>query len=476
MSMNDAQALASARRCYQIAPAGCGKTQLIADAVAQHSSGRVLILTHTHAGVDALRRRLTKATAKPANSEVDTIASWALRYASAFPISSGLANHAPQDTKHWSEVYAACLKLLAISPICEVIAASYSAVFVDEYQDCSVEQHTIICKLADFLPCRLLGDPLQGIFDFNKTEMVDWKKHIEPTFSALPELSKPWRWENVDNAKLGAWLFEVRKALTNGSPINLSTVPACVTWIRSPSDGTMQHTQRLKVLKMAAELNGSVVAIMKWEAECNKLVSNLPFQYGNLETMACDDLMDAAEALDNSIGVARMDVVVEFACKCANGLKAELKTVVLVLRGAAKRQNRQYTRQREMELLATVISDKTLETVGAVLEGLIRTPNVTLWRKELHYEMQRTLKEFATGAHSSLKAAAWAVRNRTRHSERRMGQRIVSRTLLVKGLEFDHCVVLNADALTLRELYVALTRGAKSITIISKSSSLTPAN
>jgi hypothetical protein len=365
---------------------------------------------------------------------------------------------------------------LAISPICEVIAASYSAVFVDEYQDCSVEQHRIICKLADFLPCRLLGDPLQGIFGFNKTEMVDWKKHIEPTFAALPELSKPWRWENVDNAKLGAWLFEVRKALTNGSPINLSTVPACVTWIRSHSDGTMQHTQRLNVLKAAAELHGSVVALMKWEAECNKLVSNLPFQYGNLETMACDDLMDAAEALDNSIGVARMDVVVEFACKCANGLKAELKTVVLVLRGAAKRQNRHYTRQREMELLATVISDKTLETVGAVLEGLIRTPNVTLWRKELHYEMQRTLKEFATGAHPSLKAAAWAVRNKTRHSERRMGQRIVSRTLLVKGLEFDHCVVLNADALTLRELYVALTRGAKSLTIISKSSSLTPAN
>lgn len=44
------------------APAGCGKTQLIADTLAQHTGPRpVLILTHTNAGVTALRGRMARA-------------------------------------------------------------------------------------------------------------------------------------------------------------------------------------------------------------------------------------------------------------------------------------------------------------------------------------------------------------------------------------------------------------------------------
>jgi hypothetical protein len=37
--------------------------------------------------------------------------------------------------------------------------------------------------LAELLPCRILGDPLQGIFGFNEDPLVDWN----PT---LKELSK----------------------------------------------------------------------------------------------------------------------------------------------------------------------------------------------------------------------------------------------------------------------------------------------
>ena len=44
---------------YVVAPAGFGKTHLIADAV-KLSAGRQLILTHTHSGVDALKKKLKK--------------------------------------------------------------------------------------------------------------------------------------------------------------------------------------------------------------------------------------------------------------------------------------------------------------------------------------------------------------------------------------------------------------------------------
>ena len=44
--------------------------------------------------------------------------------------------------------------------------------------------------------------------------------------------------------------------------------------------------------------------------------------------------------------------------------------------------------------------------------------------------------------------------------------RIVSRTLLIKGLEFDHSVVLDPSELDAKHLYVAMTRGARTLSIL----------
>ena len=43
------------------APAGCGKTQLIVEVLAIPTIKPYLVLTHTNAGVTALRKRLTRA-------------------------------------------------------------------------------------------------------------------------------------------------------------------------------------------------------------------------------------------------------------------------------------------------------------------------------------------------------------------------------------------------------------------------------
>ena len=42
-----------------IAPAGHGKTEMISDIV-RYADGKQLLLTHTHAGVDAIKNRLKK--------------------------------------------------------------------------------------------------------------------------------------------------------------------------------------------------------------------------------------------------------------------------------------------------------------------------------------------------------------------------------------------------------------------------------
>src|SRR5687768_11181604 len=76
------------------APAGCGKTHLIALALTRHARGKpILVLSHTNAGVVALRARLGRAGVPSSAYRLSTIDGWAMRLISTFPSRSG---HGPQ--------------------------------------------------------------------------------------------------------------------------------------------------------------------------------------------------------------------------------------------------------------------------------------------------------------------------------------------------------------------------------------------
>src|SRR5690349_10849341 len=128
-----ARALALSHRGAVQAPAGCGKTWMIATAVAQHASGRQLVLTHTHAGVDALRRKLRAHGVSRRQYELETIAGWALEVSVAYPETTGLVNRLPRDSKDYESIYCGVEKLLRLSPIRRILRASYAGVFIDEY-------------------------------------------------------------------------------------------------------------------------------------------------------------------------------------------------------------------------------------------------------------------------------------------------------------------------------------------------------
>lgn len=82
--------LLTIERGLVIAPAGCGKTQLIANALRNHKFAKpILVLTHTNSGVAALRGRLDKAGVKPSAYRLSTIDGWAIRLISTFPLRSG---------------------------------------------------------------------------------------------------------------------------------------------------------------------------------------------------------------------------------------------------------------------------------------------------------------------------------------------------------------------------------------------------
>jgi DNA helicase-2/ATP-dependent DNA helicase PcrA len=70
--------------------------------------------------------------------------------------------------------------------------------------------------------------------------------------------------------------------------------------------------------------------------------------------------------------------------------------------------------------------------------------------------------------------SAIRMREQNRLVGRPLPRRAVGSTLLLKGLEADVSVILNADDLDKRNLYVAMTRGSKALTICSNSPILNP--
>ena len=59
MKPEDLDSILSKPNAYIVAPAGHGKTEMIVDLVIA-TEGKALLLTHTNAGVDALKKRLKK--------------------------------------------------------------------------------------------------------------------------------------------------------------------------------------------------------------------------------------------------------------------------------------------------------------------------------------------------------------------------------------------------------------------------------
>src|SRR5215211_7289741 len=85
MPKNDIDLLAIDRGTVT-APAGCGKTQLIAEALTRHVDQKpILVLTHTNAGVAALRGRLARAGVNAKSFRLHTIDGWSMRLVSTFP-------------------------------------------------------------------------------------------------------------------------------------------------------------------------------------------------------------------------------------------------------------------------------------------------------------------------------------------------------------------------------------------------------
>lgn len=186
-----------------IAPAGFGKTHFIADSF-EYVAGKQLILTHTHAGVASIKQKLAKTGISNERFQVETISSLAQRF--TFDYYTGNSIPSQEDAeKHFSFVVKKATQLLKRRLIADVIQRTYTGLFVDEYQDCTVLHHAFIRKISELIPTRLLGDPMQGIFNLRNERLVDLNSEMDMDefIQNSERLDEPWRWKCGNNEALG---------------------------------------------------------------------------------------------------------------------------------------------------------------------------------------------------------------------------------------------------------------------------------
>lgn len=456
--------LAQAKLGYVESPAGCGKTEAIIRAVRDHSTGTQLILTHTNAGVSALQERFRTNNVSKEKYHIKTISGWAWSWVSKYPSNSGYAlEDAFPRSADWKGVYIAATRLIKKCFVSYVIKNSYVGVIVDEYQDCTCSMHNLIFELKNILPCRVLGDPLQGIFDFAKEDtLVDWSDVKTCFANELGQLNVPYRWNNSGNPQLGKWLIDNRPAFQEGDLPDFSNLPVCI----KPSNFE----------KIAGELK-SIVNIDEDESICvigpkygnhpKKIIStliNCGFKYIEPNELSkVNELIKRLADASFSIG-KKGEYVFKFIKSCYSGLTKHGKFIENILLGKCERSPSDEKRKKIYENFKSgyapglvLMLIRYLDDCGVRCQ---RTDSISCFENVLsrHIETDEKLIDIFNSES--------AVR---RNTNRKNWRRVLGTTLLLKGLEFDHAVIVinKGDKLSSKDLYVAITRGSKSITIIT---------
>lgn len=451
------------------APAGCGKTQLIADNLVAHTGTKpVLVLTHTNAGVAALRVRLQLAGVPSSRFRLATLDGFAMRLITMFP---GRSGHDPRillledRNNDYPAIRQAALALLEGQHITAALRATYARAFIDEYQDCNLAQHAMVSALAGAVPTVVLGDPMQAIFSFRGNHLVQWRQHVLDTFPLIGRLQTPWRWINAGAADLGNWLLRAREELRAGRSVDLAGAPAHVEWVRlDPANPDAGRRAAAQTRLRAGETSVLIIGDSMNVNGRHQLTSQTPGATV-VENVELLDLTRFARHFDLGSDDA-LETLVAFASHLMTGVgrAAFLERVRTLQQG---RQRRAAT-AAEAEAVAFA-ARPSFERAVELLRKLADQPGTRIYRPDMLYSCRSAFKEAAQSG-CSLFEAALRVRERNRQQGRVVARRAVGSTLLLKGLEADVAVILQPEQMDANNLYVALTRGARRVLVCSQRS------
>lgn len=453
----DIEKIKDMKNIFMIAPAGCGKTETIVDIIARkEQTKKYLILTHTNAGVESIRKRLAKKKISSKQYQIYTIASFCYKYVNAYPRLSKIEITNKND---FNGTYRGMINLLKNKHIQQVLVITYNQVLIDEYQDCTKLQHNLIVDLSKIIHCKLFGDPLQGIFGF-RDELVKWDD-VKNDFTYAGNFEYPWRWEK-HNKQLGNWIMQVRNKLINNEDIYLNNLPFGIEWIYNDDSG-------INLRKKANELLGiqeEKLILFQFPYQAHQFAQKMGGKYSSQEEAECKELRDIAVYIENNNTIAAIYKMAEI---CFTQFNIQLGTIY------KKIENNDYNFDRISK--NKEVAEATLESLQdnkfyRVIEKIEKIKEMKLYRRELWSEFKKLIKEIQLHNEKNINEIIDNMRNNSTLNNKYKYRNLVSRILLVKGLEFNTVVLVNPEKLNKELFYVAISRPTDRLIIVSKNKKL----
>ena len=464
----DYQSFIDGDKTLLIAPAGYGKTYTNAECL-KYTTGRQLILTHTHAGVASIKEKIKEACITSNRYNVETISSFAQKYVNAFYTGTDIPDQENSRKYHPFIIDKAAI-IFKSRPIKNVIKATYAGLFVDEYQDCTKPQHEMILALSESLRTHVMGDPLQGIFNFNG-DLVDFDTDLSD-FERVPDLSTPHRWHQCDRVPLGDALKDLREKLDNQLPIELNKYSQHIEIIRINErdkyiPGTT-YNQRLQNLR--SETNVLVLHPLS----SNK-VPRISFikkfrDFYLVESIDDPNFYNISKQIDLTNADISEKNIRDVAYKIFGlaGLNEWFNS------NGFKNKRSEEDKARIANIQELLDNYNSLYNLKTILLAVKSLSNVKCYQIELFNSLIKAIN-ISIIDEIPVNEAMKNHRNHIRRSGRKIKGKCIGTTLLTKGLEFDTVAILDADKFDCpRHLYVALTRCCKKLIIFSSQNTLFP--
>lgn len=466
-------------RSMVIAPAGYGKTYTIAKCVSENPMPLpILVLTHTNAGVASLKSKMDSLHITSSNYILSTICGYTEVLVNSFVLDKTLV--LPRtNTNYYHTINELATKVTKAAPFQKFIKLKYSHIIVDEFQDCSTLQLDFIYALSRAIPLHVLGDNLQSIYGFKGEKIVDMLgTECKQLHSNVQYLDTAWRWNNVGKKGLASDLSKIRQNLLSGSIINLEDYNN----IRHLICGENEKFHRGKELTRYERLlldvrrcnNDESILLIHPLSEAIVARQKIIKRYQFLTLLeAVDDKLfyESARLIDSSDGNSscfRTLIAILHSIATTSGL------LKLVHKDGELVKARSKDNIIKVDFWSKIKGqlDGRLESWYTVLDSLSNIKELYIYRRQIFNDLKKAIIE-AINKHCTVEEAMNLIHNRRKHVGRFVPNKCLGTTLLTKGLEFDHVILLDAHKIIDKNnFYVAITRGCKSLTIISETKTL----
>lgn len=484
------------------AAAGCGKTYQGAsyakDAISTIGSGRLLILTHTHAACAVFAERTKGAGSRVEIMTIDAlIMQVATAYHQALGLPADLASWAWRDNGNGFSIIAS--KVAAFlgthSMVAKALAIRYPVVVCDEHQDSSADQHEVVMALyRNGALLRIFGDPLQRIYGGKtvrdaKVDQERWD--VLKDAAAREVLDTPHRWL-TGCVELGNWIQLARQSLQSGQPIDLTgPKPLSLTIYvanntarqrgvyalsrddRRPIDRLVDSSDQLMIL---ASQNALVSALRAFWSR------RIPIWEGHTRNALAGLIAVLKNRNGDAEGIARG--LIEFMSNVAVGFTSSSHGDRLLQEAREGCIRRASGKPAHIQAIARLLlenpSSKGASSAVELIRNLIRdkAPGFADVKIDHWAEFGDAIR---LGTFTDAEEGFAEIARRRSYSRPSPPPRTLSSIHKAKGLECDHAMVMACDRTQFSSttyarcrMYVALSRAKKSLTLVVSDSNPSP--